>query len=101
MRANLSNVGNAPTATGGFVILAVENTDGTNRQTLGAAEIPVLTAGQSNFLVALDFRDTFVSNRGDGIKRAIVIIDANNQIPEGNDNNNTSSVEFALGVPCQ
>jgi hypothetical protein len=101
MRANLSNIGNAPTATGGFVILAVENTDGSNRQTLGAAEIPTLTAGQQNFLVALDFRDTFTSNRADGIKRAIVIIDANNQIPEGNDNNNTSSVEFALGVPCQ
>jgi hypothetical protein len=29
MRANLANIGNAATATGGFVILAVENTDGT------------------------------------------------------------------------
>ena len=101
MRANLSNIGNAATATGGFVILAVENTDGSNRQTLGAVEIPVLQAGASNHLVAIDFRDTFTSNRGDGIKRAIVIIDANNQIPEANDNNNSSSVEFALGVPCQ
>jgi hypothetical protein len=101
MRANISNIGNAATATGGFVILAVENTDGTNRQTLGAAEIQVLAAGQQNYLIELPFRDTFTSSRGDGIKRAIVIIDANNQIPEGNDNNNTAQVEFALGIPCQ
>lgn len=101
MRANIANIGNAATATGGFVILAVENTDGSNRQVLNAVEIPVLAAGASNHLVVIPFQDTHVSNRGDGIKRAIVIIDANNQIPEANDNNNSASVEFALGVPCQ
>ncbi len=101
MRANIANIGNAATATGGFVILAVENTDGSERHVLNAVEIPVLAAGASNHLVAIDFRDTFTSNRADGIKRAIVIIDANNQIPEANDNNNSASVEFALGVPCQ
>ncbi|HEX2620277.1 MAG TPA: CARDB domain-containing protein, partial [Phototrophicaceae bacterium] len=101
MRANISNAGNAATATGGFVVLVTENTDGSNRQTMGAVQIPVMTAGQQNFLIALDFKDTFVSNRADGVKRAILIIDPNNQIPESNDNDNTSAPdEFALGVPC-
>lgn len=101
MRANISNIGNEATASGGFVVLVVENTDGTNRQTLGAVEIPILAAGQQNFTIALDFKDPHVSNRGDGIKRAFVIIDPNNQIPESNENDNVSAAdEYALGVPC-
>lgn len=100
-KVNIGNIGNQATGTGGFVVLAVENTDGSNRQTLGSAAIPVIEAGTRNFLVIIDFKDTFTSNRGDGIKRALILIDPNNQIPESNDNDNNATNEFALGVPCQ
>lgn len=97
---NIGNNGTAATSTGGFISIATENTDGSNRQVLGTVEIPVISAGQHNFLVVIDFKDTNQSNRGDGIKRSLIIMDANNQIPESNDNDNTATGEFALGVPC-
>jgi hypothetical protein len=97
---NIGNNGTAATSTGGFISIATENTDGSNRQVLGTVEIPVINAGQHNFLVVIDFKDTNPSNRGDGIKRSIIIMDANNQIPESNDGDNTATGEFALGVPC-
>lgn len=98
---NIGNIGNQATGVRGFISVATENTDGSNRQVLGTVEIPTLNAGQRNFLVLIDFKDTNVSNRADGIKRSLIIMDANNQIPESNDNDNTAQGEFALGVPCQ
>jgi len=98
---NIGNIGNQATGVGGFISVATENTDGSNRQVLGTVEIPTLNAGQRNFLVLIDFKDTNVSNRADGIKRSLIIMDANNQIPESNDQDNVAQGEFALGVPCQ
>lgn len=100
-RINIGNIGDQATGTGGFVVLIAENTDGSNRQVLGAAEIPSINAGARNFLVVIDFRDTNLSNRGDGVKRVIVSIDPNGQIPETSKADNIAQGEYALGVPCQ
>lgn len=94
---NVANTGSAATGAGTTVVfISVDAADGQSDFLSVSAPIPSIEPG-ANFLVQINYVD---SSGGAKAKRAVAVVDPDRQIPETNDNDNTSnSIEYVLGVP--